>query len=351
MRASRQPPSMMELCEIFRKRKEIMLNPDQPVSELEETPHAVRSPCITPIAVDEHAVETLESGRDPSFRSMRTRRSTKTYERLISSSKTEEEEDFGFTEKRNDLKFSPVETPTEFYEREAVESSLDEVFYDFDDGVARTDLLQNRQVCRMKARNAELRRTAYHEMCLTQIDVEKIRRKGIVQRGIYSANQSHCHAIYLHNQVNPRQFSHCQASRSPNTNTRGAYLPQQVQARNEKRTSRQTIRSPIYLQQNMLNKQLEETDQAKRKNECSNRSVTTLPPIQRRAMVTRPHQSSHRTEEQPSQLLAPGRRCGQQKVCEDRRSEYCKNRRIGVCKETDTTQEHRTFFRVLQKRF
>ena len=378
MRASRQPPSMMELCEIFRKRKEIMLNPDQPVSELEETPHAVRSPSITPIAVNEHAVETFESGKDQPSCSTKIRRSTKTYEWRYCSSPRKEE--------ATSLR-SPVETPTEFNESEAVENSSGEDFSTFDDGNARTGPLQNQQVYKMKARNAEQYRTAYDKMGSRQRDEERIRQKGIVLEGIYSGNHLHRQGRYSSEQANSRDRSHSQANCSLYTTTRGACSPHQVQARNEMQTSRETISSSVNLQQNMLNMQLEETSQAKRRNKCSNRAVTTLPPIhQRRTRAACPHQL-HRPDEQPSQLLAPGCQSGQQefcedrsseycknrrigffketditqehrtlvrvlqKVCEDRRSEYCKNRRIGVCKETDTTQEHRTFFRVLQKRF
>ena len=202
-----------------------------------------------------------------------------------------------------------------------------------------------------------------------QRDDERIRGKGIAKGGVYCGNHSHCQGGYLPSQANSRWCSHykrsCspsqarlqgysryQASCSPNTNTRGVCSPHQFQDRNEKWTSRQAIRSSVYRQQNMLNMQLEETGQAKRRNECSKGAVATLPPIhQRRTTAARPHQLHRPREEHPSQLVALGRRCGRQEVSKERNSEYYKNRRVGICKETDTTQGHRTFVRVLGKRF
>ena len=333
-------------------------------------------------------METLDSGRNRPLRSTQTRRSTTTYEWQISCSFTEEvAASFRLPQpRRRDLRFTPVETLNEFYEHEAVKNSSDEEFYDFDDGDPRTGRLQNQQVFLRKARNGEPYRTPCDKMSPPQRDEERIRRKGVAQKEKYSPNHSQCQGKYSQNQVNFRDGSNCeasylpdqansrvcshyktscspnqaklrgysryQASCSPMTNTRGSCLPHRVQHRNEG-ASRQTIRSSVYLQQNMLNMQLEETGPAKRRNELSDRAVTTLPPIQqRRAMAARPHQFSHgRHEEQPSQLLAPGRRCGRQEASEERNSYYCKNRRIGICKETDKTQEHRTFVRVLGKRF
>ena len=199
----------------------------------------------------------------------------------------------------------------------------------------------------MKARNEERYRTACDKMSPPQRDEKRIRRKGIAKGGIYSGNhshyqgrnlpnqenfldRSHCQASYLLNQANPRWCSNyktncspkeaklrgCsryQASCSPDTHITSACSSHQAQDRNEKWTSRQAIRSSVYLQQNMLNLQLEETGQAKKRNNCSTRAMTTLPPIhQRRVTAARPHQLHKPPEEHPSQLLALGRRRGLQ---------------------------------------
>ncbi len=352
-----------------------MWNLHQTVSELEETPRASSEPSSAPPVVNErkHTMETLQTERDWPLCSTQTRRSTKTHESRISYSLSKEEGDFRFPEKRNGLQFPIVETTTEFYESEAVESSSDEEFYAFDDGDARPGPLHNQHLYRMKPRNAELCRTACDKMSPPQRDEERIRmrREEMAQERKQSRDRSHYQESHSPNQGNPRDRSHYhmyqashssnqanprgysranyQVSYSPNANTRGACSPHRVQDRNEKRTSRtQTIRSSVYLQQNI---QLEETGLPKRRNECSNRAVKTLPPIQQRRTKAASPRQLHGPKEHRSQPSSPARRCGRQEVCEERSSEYCWNRRVGVCKQTDTTQGQRTFVRVLGKRF
>ncbi|KAL9987716.1 hypothetical protein ACROYT_G002066 [Oculina patagonica] len=193
MRANRQPPSMMDLCEIFRKRKEFMWNQNQSISEHDETPSASSEPSSTPPVVNErkHTMETLQTGRERPLRSTKTRRSTKTHESRISYSLAEKEWNFPFCEKRNGLQFPIAETATEFYESEAVESSSDEEFYAFDDGDARPGPLQNQHLYRMKARNAELYRTACDKMSPPQRDEERIpmRQREMAREGKQSRDR------------------------------------------------------------------------------------------------------------------------------------------------------------------
>ena len=208
---------------------------------------------------------------------------------------------------------------------DAVESSTDEEFYAFGDGSARAGPLHNQQVYRKKARDTELYRTACNKMNHPQRDEERTRmwREEMAQEGEDSRDPSQTRSFlqpnprgclyqqaghyllpnqinprrqptYLPKQASPRGFSQYEESHLPNTNTRVAYSRHQVQDRIRQ------IRGP---------------------------------------------------EEQRSQLLAPARRYGRQEVCEERNSERCKKRRIGVCKQTDTTQDQRTFVRVLGKRF
>ena len=267
-----------------------MLSLSQPVTELA---YSSANQCSAR-TVGNEPKGTLERNRDQPLHSAQTQRSTKTYKSPFSSSFPEEEANFRSPENRNNQQFALVETPTEFYESEAVESSSDEEFYAFDGGDAcAAGPLQNQQVYRMKARNAELYRTACNKMSHPQRDEEKtrMRREEMAQEGKDSRDRSQARSFL---QANPRGFSQYEESHSPNTNTRVAYSRYQVQDR-----TRQILG----------------------------------------------------TEEQQSQLLAPACRYGRQEVCEERNSECCKKRRIGVCKQTDTTQDQRTFVRVLGKRF
>ena len=220
----------------------------------------------------------------------------------------------------------------------------------------------------MNTTNVKLYRTAYVETSPTQgtneprRDATEAENSGghSVYQAACSANQanfprfSHCQA-YLPNQVNSRghpryQSSHHSFSSSPSTNTRDVHSLNQVQDKKGKQTSHQTIRSSVYLQQKM---QREETGSPKRRIASSNKSVTTLPPIQQPTRHTTDHsRQSHAPAEQRNQVLPVyARRCGRQEVSEVRNSESCRSRRIGVCKETDTSGENRTFVRMLEKRF
>lgn len=357
-----------------------MWKSNQPGSEFDETQHDSSNPftSLTAASERENSTETPETRSNRPMRFANDTQRPTAHGSGISYSFTEKEENFRYPEKpRNHPRFSP---PTEFYENDAVASSSDEELYAFDDGNARPDPFQKQQVHRMKTRNVKLYRTACVERSPTQVtnaprrdatEAENSRAHSLYQASC-SDNQgnfprfSHCHA-YLPNQVNsrgrPRHQSshhssnrtncrgvlHHQASSSPSTNTRDAHSLHQVQDKNGKRTSHQTIRSSVYLQQKT---QREESGSPKRRNVCSNRAVTTLPPVQQPTRHTTDRsRQSHAPAEQRHQVLSDARRCGRQEVCEVRNSECCRRRRTGVCKETDTCQENRTFVRVLVKRF
>ena len=304
------------------------------------------------------------------------------HESGISYSFKEMEENFLHPETPgNHPQFSP---PVEFYESDAGLSSSDEEFHDFDHCNARSDLFHKRQVHRMKTRNANLYRTACAEVSPTQgpntsrTDATETEifpgHSNSLHQASCSANHanlpefSHCQA-YLPNQVNSRgrpsyqsshhssnrancqEFFHYQANSSPRTNTRDVHPLHQVQDKNEQQTSHQTIRLSVHLQQQEM--QREETGLPEKRNAGSNRAVITLPPIQQhiRKTADRSRQSHPPTEQRNQIISSCARRCGRQEDCEERNFECCRRRRAGVCKETDTYEECRTFARVLEKRF
>ena len=92
-------------------------------------------------------------------------------------------------------------------------------------------------------------------------------------------------------------------------------------------------------------------------NECGKRETTKLPPIQQSNKGARstgcpqvlPRQIGRSEDHQNCHALLTTRRSGRQEVLEGR--DKREGRRIGVCQETDGTQETRTFVRVLGKRF
>ena len=88
----------------------------------------------------------------------------------------------------------------------------------------------------------------------------------------------------------------------------------------------------------------------RRRHERPHRQIIQPPPLQQvtRGGTALPRQLN-RIEERPHQPLLPGRRYGVQEVCEARNPRGA--RRIGICRDTDKSQVHRTFVRVLSKRF
>ena len=356
-----------------------MRKSNQPGSEFKEIQHDSCDPFSEPTAASEQKY-SRESHETRGNRPIRFANDTQrpigltALESGISYSFTEMEDNFLHPERRrNHARFSP---PVEFYESDVGSSSSDED--------ARPDQLHKRQVHRKKTRNAKLYRTTCAEMSPTQgpntprrdateMDISPGHSNSLHQASC-SANHAnlpeflHCQA-YLPNQVNSRghpsyqsshhssnrtscrEVLHHQANSSLSKNTRDVHSLHQVQDKHEKQTRHQTIRSsPVHLQQQM---QREETGLPERRNAGSNRAVTALPPTQQRIRKTadRPHQS-HPPAEQQNQIILPrARRRGRQEVCEVRNCECCRRRRTGVCKETDTYQEYRTFVRVLGKRF
>lgn len=350
---------MMELCDISRKRKELMWKLNQPGSELDEAPHTSSNPftALTAISEHENTIETLDTRRSRPLRLTQMRPSFTAKESWISYSSAEKKANFRYPEEKDDLCFSAVETPTESHKSDAVKSSSDKEIYSFDDGSTRPDPFQKRQLYRMKVADAEPYSTSCDtvsplprdekKMCGEEIDQERQNTRG---RSVYQSS-------YPFNQANLRNLSQCQASYSPkqarsyspNTNIQRTNLLHQVQDRNETCPSRKTISSSLNLQKNT---QREEMGSPKGRNACRNRVVTTLPSIQQRTRNTPVHsRKSHAPAEQRSEVLPYARRYGRQEVSEVRNSEYRMSRRHGVCKETDTTQEQRTFVRVLGKRF
>lgn len=361
-----------------------MRKSNQPGSEFKETQHDSSDACSEPTAASEqkYSRETDETRRNrPMHFANDTQRPTglTAHESGISYSFTEMEENFIHPETpRYHPRFSP---PVEFYESDPVSSSSDEEFHDFDYCNTRPDPFHKRQVYRMKTRNTKLYRTVCAEVSPTQGPYTPRRdpteteicpgHSNSLHQASSSANHanlpefSHCQA-YLPNQVDSRgrpsfqsshhscnrtnrqEVLHHQANSSPSANTRDVLSLHQD--KNEKKTSHQTIRSSVHLQQQM---QREETGLPERKNASSNRAVTTLPPTQQRIRKTADRsRQSHPPSEQRNQIILPhARRRSREEVCEVRNVDGCRRTRAGVCKETDTSQEYRTFARVLEKRF
>ena len=328
MRARKDPRSMLELCDIFKRKRELMWNLNDG-SELDEDPSYKRILARSG-AVDTTVVQRAnanETGTDAPLRSTQTRRSTvKVYERQISLSH-EKEDPLGDTTmgRRNNLLFSHVEKVTEVIESVDSEGFSDEEYYA--DTLHENNLTQTssqRQKMYMKGNHGQApelyRQAVYEEMGPQQKD----------HRGMYRNVTTQ--------ERRRRDTRHCpqyQAAFSSSQANAAGYSYNQVQGRTERKVN-QPHHHGVYEQQNMPRSQKIGPPQQPR------RQTTRTPIPQFKAAL--PCQTNGRPE------VHGHRRLGRQEAdCKEKNQS--ERRRTGVCQDTDDNRKHRTFARVLNKRF
>ena len=154
---------------------------------------------------------------------------------------------------------------------------------------------------------------------------------------------------------NDRDYSHWQGVASPcspqqvESNDR-AYTDHQAEYRKINQSSSQTTRMYVCIQEHT--QQNEMRPAPRREMEWNNPERAPAPPASlatRRIAVAAAPRQLNTTQQHQGQPLLPLRRAGWKEICDSRNE--CGGRRIGVCTETDTTLENRTFARVLRKRF
>ena len=277
-------------------------------------------------------------------------------ESRISHLSAEKKTNLRHSEKTDDQRFSPVETLTESFKSDAAKRSSDKEFYSFDDDSTQPGQFQKRQIYGMGTTDAEPYTAESHTMSSVPRDEQNMYGEDIYQKRRNSPGRS-CQSSCQLTQANTRHHSQYQSSYSPKQ--AGTYSPSidiqrenslhQVQCSDGTCPCRQTIISSLNLQKTT---EWKGTAPSIRQNACSDTAVTTLPPIQQRTRKTPDRLWQSRVQPEPrSHVLSHFRRYGRQEVCEGKNAENHMIRRKGVCKETDGTQEQRTFLRVLGKRF
>ena len=328
MRARKDPPSMLELCDIFKKKRELMWRLNDG-SELDENPSYKRILACS-AAVDTTVAQranTNETGTDAPLRSTQTRRSTiKVYERQTSLTH-EKEDPLGDTTmgRRNNLRFSHVEKVTEAIESVDSEGFSDEEYYAdtlHENNLTRTS--SQRQKMYMKGNHGQAadlyRQAVYEEMGPQQIDDRSMYRNVTTQerRRRDTRRRPDYEAAFSSSQANAPGYSY-----------------NQVQGRTERKVN-QPHHHDVYKQQNMSRSQKMGPPQQPHRQ-------TTRPPISQ-FKAALPCQTNGRPE------VHGHRRLGRQEA--DCKEKYQSGRRrIGVCQNTDDTRNHRTSVRVLNKRF
>ncbi|KAJ7385668.1 hypothetical protein OS493_013694 [Desmophyllum pertusum] len=249
MRARNEPPSMLELSDFFKKKREMMWKQNDG-SEFED------NPCYRRIVARASTVQTsveqrtnaIETGRDQPLRSTQTRRSTKVYEARISLVSHEMEEHLCNTaaENRNCPRFSNVAGKlTEFRKSDDTEISLDEDYFTLEDhNLFRAGPSQKQQVCTKGdhcSQAAQLYRSAYDEMSPPRKDERSMYRKEIPQelRRDSRGCSPHYEAIYLPTVANTTgcRSQHQASYQSPSqVNAQGYSSYNQVQGPAEKKS-------------------------------------------------------------------------------------------------------------------
>ena len=313
MSARRKPPSMLELCHLFRKKKELMWKENSEDSERQKISSCRRTGGRGPMsslvnsAVALQERNTVITNRDPPLRLTQAGYSNEFYETRISSS---------YSEKKRSWCYAPVNKKNY--------AARFPLFEDDDLIDPRIGPLHSPVGCLEEDNVQAAKRNRYDEMSLPQREVKK-RNKKMPQE-----KRRDTRSVYPQNQANTRRYSSLhQAS------TEG-YSYNQIQDGKEKRNSSRTVKT-IVKKQN-IQRHLEMGPTRRRKVFCGRK--TTLPPIQQADMVTAPFPRLLKTEEQ--------HRHHREEVCEERN--LFGSRRNGVCQETDETRQHRTFVRVLSKR-
>ena len=249
MRARNEPPSMLELSDFFKKKREMMWKQNDG-SEFED------NPCYRRIVARASTVQTsveqrtnaIETGRDQPLRSTQTRRSTKVYEARISLVSHEMEEHLCNTaaENRNCPRFSNVAGKlTEFRKSDDTEISLDEDYFTLEDhNLFRAGPSQKQQVCTKGdhcSQAAQLYRSACDEMSPPRKDERSMYRKEIPQelRRDSRGCSPHYEAIYLPTVANTTgcRSQHQASYQSPSqVNAQGYSSYNQVQGPAEKKS-------------------------------------------------------------------------------------------------------------------
>ena len=303
MSARRKPPSMLELCHLFRKKKEPMWKENSEDSERQNISSCQRTVGRGPMSSVVNSAVALQernavvTNRDPPLRLTQAGYSNEVYETRICSS---------YLEKKRSWCYAP--------DKKKTYAARFPLFKDDDLIDPRIGRLHNPVGC-LEEDNVQAAKT-YRYGSLPQREVKKRTKK------MPQDKRRDTRSVYPQNQANTRRYSSLhQAS------TEG-YSYNQIQDGKEKRNSSRTVKTFVKKQSIQEHREMGPT---RRKNGFYGRE-TKLPPIQQADMVMVPFQHRHHREE----------------VCEERN--LFGSRRNGVCQETDETRQHRTFVRVLSKR-
>ena len=334
MSARRKPPSMLELCHFFRKKKELMWKENsedterQNISSYGRTVGRGTTSQLVNSAVALPERNAIATNRDPPLRFTQARYSNEVYESRISSSYSEKKKSWCYIPvKKTNYAARRFPLLNESIEFLGIDRSSDEEYRALEDGDLsdpRIGPLHSPVGCLEEDSVQAAKRNRYGEISLPQREVEKGIKKMPQDR------RRDTRSVYPQNQANTRRYSSLhQAS------TEG-YSYNQIQDGKERRNSSRTVKT--FVKKQSIQQHLEMGPTRRRNGFCG--GEIKLPPIQQADMVTASFSRLLKTEEQ--------HRHHREEVCEERN--LFGSRRNGVCQETDETRQHRIFVRVLSKR-
>lgn len=401
---------MLELCQLFKKRKELMWGLNDG-SELEDSPchRRILSRILNRMPTVQEQTGPTKTDKDPPLPSQEVG-STDGFHSRTSCSHGKTQEKIGYGSAKRSNYSCGGEPRITLYEDEDTECSSDEEYYALEAGNKTQASSLPKHLIYRKAtigQAMQFYRSTHDEVSLATRDERQMSRMGMPQErgglqrvsqhqapessrryphhpaGSQSGSRHHGHLHqasgqgssphkvqerqdYLHEpsvsqgslqgqfRANSPGYSH-QLTDTPDRfrhhahpNSTG-YPQNQVQYRGEKRTSSQTTRVFICMQQSIEHSEMGPSPQ--RKMERNNRESTrpTLQHSKRNLVATVAPRQMNAIQENQSPPLLFVRRAGRQEVCPERNERG--RRRIGVCRETDNTRQDRVFVRVLGKRF
>ena len=173
---------------------------NQPGSEIDETPHTSSDPCTVPSAASERksTTETIDTRRKRLLHLTPIPPCVTAKESRICHLSAEMKTNLRHSEKTDDQRFSPVETPTESFKSDAAKRSSDN---SFDDDSSQPGQFQKRQIYRMRATDAEPYPAESHTMSSMPRD-----EKNMYGEEIYQKKKKTLQAVQINQAINsPKQ--------------------------------------------------------------------------------------------------------------------------------------------------
>ena len=346
--SSREPPSMLELCETFRKRKERLWNLNGDFSELEEDPchQRIMSRALsTQRTTEQQAERSIDAGGDLKRRSTHARRSRKSCHELASPSFDTDEGNDGYVKRRDSVRLSTLH-PQMAYSMKQNRSriSSDEEYYVLD---TRASPSQKQNTC-SNAKDSGQTEEIYRPSS-DELTAPSRRGKGTCRnRAAEEVKNTHRYLPLNQLQAKEETLNHSSfRSQEENREARKQGKGRKIglcQGMDCTQAQPRTLVREVIAEHRSTQTYL---SQGRIENLSPVLPIQSFQGNRDTAVPGMLNRIDEHCEVRVFEAFR-ARRHGRQEVCEEGKQ---RRRRTGVCQVSDATAEHRTFLRVLNKRF